>query len=73
MLALLVGLLQLPLDRLALRLTLLDLLLLELCFGHSGAHGLDATPASIKGESKAMMLLRKKAGDGRMVAHSLHW
>ena len=44
MLALLVGLLQLPLDRLALRLTLLDLLLLELCFGHSGAHGLDATP-----------------------------
>ena len=44
LLALLVGLLQLPLDRLALRLTLLDLLLLELCFGHSGAHGLDATP-----------------------------
>ena len=44
LLASLVGLLQLPLDRLALRLTLLDLLLLELCFGHSGADGLDATP-----------------------------
>ena len=44
LLALFVGLLQLPLDRLALRPTLLDLLLLELCFGHSDAHGLDITP-----------------------------